>query len=164
MAGDVYRFGGWTVEPHLNRISQGGTEVHLEPLAMDILVYLLDRPGQTISVDTLLDAAWPGRVVELNTVYQTINQIRRALGDDARSPRFIETVRKRGYRAIAPAERLNCQQPNLEFAPPANGAAAGSGLGPVKGVAVMPFDDLSPRSDHVWLAEGITEELIEFLG
>jgi pimeloyl-ACP methyl ester carboxylesterase/DNA-binding winged helix-turn-helix (wHTH) protein len=71
---------------------------------MDVLRYLLDRPNQTVSTEELLDAVWAGRVVEPAAVHRGISHIRRALGDDPQHPRFIETIPKRGYRAIASVE------------------------------------------------------------
>lgn len=101
-----YRFGDWTVEPARNRVCGAGREVSLEPLSMDMLRHLLERPGRTVSADELLDAVWGRKVVEANAIHQRIGQIRRALGDDPARPRYIETIRKRGYRTLAAVERL----------------------------------------------------------
>lgn len=101
MASRTYQIGGWRVEPDLNRISRGAVERHLEPQSMTTLVYLLERPNETVSPDALLNAVWSQRIVEPNAVPRVISDIRRALGDDPRNPRYIETIRKRGYRVMA---------------------------------------------------------------
>lgn len=93
------------VEPDLNRISSGTLEHHLEPRSMDILVYLLEHANAPVSTETLLDVVWVDRVVEPNAVHRCITQIRRVLGDDPRRPRYIETIRKRGYRTVGAVEQ-----------------------------------------------------------
>ena len=102
----VFQFGDWTVEPLSNQLSREGQTATLEPLTMNVLAMLLARPGEVVSTDAILDALWSGRNAEPAMVSRCINQIRKALGDNAQSPKYIETVRKRGYRAIAPVATL----------------------------------------------------------
>jgi DNA-binding winged helix-turn-helix (wHTH) protein len=75
--------------------------VRLTPKAFSVLRCLVERAGRLVTPDELLDAAWPGVYVEPQTVKSHILQIRDALGDDRRSPVYIETLHKRGYRFIA---------------------------------------------------------------
>ena len=96
-----YRFGQWLIEPHLNRIRRGDEEKQLEPLSMNVLACLVEHAGEVVASDALLEQFWPGRFVEESTIHRRIAQIRRVLGDDARHPVYIETISKRGYRAIA---------------------------------------------------------------
>jgi DNA-binding winged helix-turn-helix (wHTH) protein len=105
-----FRLGDWLVQPQLNRLSRpGGEDVQLEPKMMDVLVHLARSPGEVISRDALIDAVWPEVFISESVLTRAIAGLRRALGDDARSPRFIETIAKRGYRLIgvegAPTER-----------------------------------------------------------
>ncbi len=93
--------GGWRVEPALNRIEREEESRHLEPRAMDVLVYLAEHAGDVVSKDRLIRALWPDSIVTDGAVTYSINQIRHLLGDDARQPRFIETIPRRGYRLIA---------------------------------------------------------------
>ncbi|MCZ6641363.1 MAG: winged helix-turn-helix domain-containing protein, partial [Gammaproteobacteria bacterium] len=102
----IFQFGDWRVEPHLNRICRGSEEKQLEPKAMDVLAYLLERNGEVVAARDMLDQLWPGLVVEEDAVYQRIAKIRRALGDDARNPKYIENIAKRGYRLIAAVESI----------------------------------------------------------
>jgi pimeloyl-ACP methyl ester carboxylesterase/DNA-binding winged helix-turn-helix (wHTH) protein len=104
MVANGYEFGDWLVEPGLNRVSRGELVRQLEPQCTDVLRYLLDHPNQTVSTEELLDAVWAGRIVEPAAVHRGISHIRRALRDDPQHPRYIETVPKRGYRAIASVE------------------------------------------------------------
>ncbi len=102
-----YRFDEWIVEPNLNRMSLNDKEIQLEPRAMDVLAVLLDQSGEVVSTDELLDAVWEGRYNDPGMVAKRISKIRHALGDDAKDPRYIATVSKRGYRAIANVEFLD---------------------------------------------------------
>src|SRR5262249_36049684 len=65
-----------------------------------VLEYLLGRPGQLVTKDDLLNAVWAGTFVGEAVLKVTIRQIREALGDDPKSPSFIETAHRRGYRFI----------------------------------------------------------------
>ncbi|HEX2464441.1 MAG TPA: winged helix-turn-helix domain-containing protein [Thermoanaerobaculia bacterium] len=100
-----FRLGEWHAEPALNRIRRGDDEgVHLEPRVMSLLAYLAERGGEVVGKEELLREVWSGAFVEDVAVARSISALRHALGDDAASPRFIETIPKRGYRLIAPVE------------------------------------------------------------
>ncbi|PWB69545.1 MAG: hypothetical protein C3F15_14895 [Holophagae bacterium] len=96
-----FRLVDWLVEPSLNRISRGGSAVQLESKAMDVLVYLAGRAGEVVSHAELQDAVWQTEFVSYNTLAVRIFELREALEDDAKDPRYIETITKRGYRLIA---------------------------------------------------------------
>lgn len=102
----AYRFGEWLVEPDMNRLSRDAESMHLEPLAMDVLVHLLAHHDRVVSADEVLDRVWPPLRGDTGMVKKRIGQIRHALGDDARRPIYIETIPKRGYRAIARVSRV----------------------------------------------------------
>ena len=102
-----FELGEWRVDPAANRLTHATEgEQALEPRAMAVLLALCASPGEVISADTLLVRCWGDALVEGglgdNPVHKSINQLRRALGDSATAPRYIETIRKRGYRVIAP--------------------------------------------------------------
>jgi DNA-binding winged helix-turn-helix (wHTH) protein/TolB-like protein/Tfp pilus assembly protein PilF len=97
--------GDWTVDAALNQLSAPGKTVKLEPKAMAVLVYLAQRPGEVVSRETLLGAVWPGVVVSDDAVTQVVIKLRKALGDSAESPGYIQTISKRGYRLVAPVRR-----------------------------------------------------------
>ena len=80
---------------------RGEKELSLRPKTFEVLRYLVDRPGQLVTKAMLLDAVWPGLVVSDSMPATCVAELRRELGDDARTPQFIETVHRRGYRFIA---------------------------------------------------------------
>jgi DNA-binding winged helix-turn-helix (wHTH) protein len=86
------------------RLTRASAAVELQPKAFDLLCALARRPGQLVTKDELLDAVWGHRHVSESVLKTTISQLRAALEDDARSPRFIETASRRGYRFIAVLE------------------------------------------------------------
>ncbi len=96
----------WRVEPALNEIRREGETLRIEPKAMEVLVFLANRAGQVVSRDELLSALWPGTVVGDDALSQAVIKLRKALRDPAKSPQYIETIPKRGYRLIAAAERI----------------------------------------------------------
>lgn len=122
--------GDWLVEPQLNQLSRDDEAVRVEPRSMDVLWALLDRDGEVATKDELLRAAWNGQAVSDDALTHAIWELRKALGDNARSPVYIQTVPKRGYRWIAgvepatargPAERSAATDPGAE---PAQGEAS----------------------------------------
>jgi len=107
MPGKRSRVGQWLVEPALDALRRGAETVRLEPKAMELLVALANRPGEVVSREELLSTVWPGVVVGDEALSQAVTKLRRALGDDARVPTYIETISKRGYRLIAEVEPLD---------------------------------------------------------
>src|ERR1044072_9253917 len=69
---------------------------------MEGLVYLAKNAGQVVTKDELMQTIWGARFVTDEVITTCIFELRRALGDDARNPRFIQTIPKKGYRLIAP--------------------------------------------------------------
>lgn len=104
MSGKVVTIGEWQAEPAVNELRRDGQTVRLEPKVMEVLVFLAERTGQVVSRDALLAAIWPGVVVGDDALTQTVIKLRKALGDDARAPRHIETFSKRGYRLVVPVQ------------------------------------------------------------
>nr|WP_154367791.1 winged helix-turn-helix domain-containing protein [Duganella alba] len=96
-----FRFGEWRVDPATNTLSCGVLNRQLEPRAMDVLLYLCRHPHVVVSAETLLDACWGDVSPSDNAIHKIITQLRRALDDSATEPRYIETIRKRGYRLLA---------------------------------------------------------------
>ena len=92
----------WNVEPSLNRISRGDTTVHLRPRLMDVLVCLAEHEGEVVSKEEILAGVWGRPFLAESVLSRTIAELRQALGDDDETPRYIETIVKRGYRLVAP--------------------------------------------------------------
>jgi len=97
----------WYVDPPSGRISRAGAEVRLEPKVMSMLVLLAQRPGEVVSRETLEEKVWPGLVISYEALATTVFSLRKALGDDSRSPRYVETIPKKGFRIIAPVKSAN---------------------------------------------------------
>ncbi len=96
------RIGEWWADRTTNELGRAGDTVRIEPKAMEVLMVLAARAGRVVSREELLVAVWPGVVVGDEALTQSIIKLRRALGDNPRSPSYIETISKRGYRLIAP--------------------------------------------------------------
>src|SRR5262245_29893315 len=96
--------GDWDVLLSRNLLVRGGEEVRVEPRVMDVLVLLADRADGIVSKEELIERVWQGRFVSDDVLTVTIYALRKALGDDAKKPRYIETVSRRGYRLIAPVK------------------------------------------------------------
>src|SRR5262245_27788298 len=93
---DRFRFDGAN-----RRLEGGGVAIRLNPKAFDVLLALIERAGQFVSKDQLLDRVWPDTHVADGVLKVCMAEIRKALGDSATAPRFIETVHRRGYRFVA---------------------------------------------------------------
>ena len=100
--GEIYEFGEIRVDRSRMTIERGGRPVSVEPKAFDVLLHLIQNRDRLTTKEELLDTVWRGTFVTPNVVARCVTQLRRALGDDAREARYLQTVAKRGYRFIAP--------------------------------------------------------------
>ena len=101
------------------RLWRSDEPIRLSHKGFAVLQCLMSYSGQLVTKDDLLETAWRETLVSEAALTTTIRELRRALGDDARSPRFIQTVHGRGYRFLAPVEVAN-----QISVPPAAGSAA----------------------------------------
>jgi Tol biopolymer transport system component/DNA-binding winged helix-turn-helix (wHTH) protein len=101
--GDL-RIGDCTVIPTLNQILHGDSAVHVEPKAMSVLLHLAARRGEVARREELIQEIWHTTFVTDDVLKRCISDLRKALGDDRKEPRFIETIPKVGYRLVAPVE------------------------------------------------------------
>ncbi len=102
----AFRLHDVDVYPGSNELGVGGALLRIEPRLMDVLLRLAAAPGQPLSRRTLLDDVWPRRMVNDDVLSRVITDLRDVLRDDARAPRFIETIPKIGYRLIAPRQEI----------------------------------------------------------
>ena len=98
--------GQWKVEPVLNTISCRDNQIILVPKVMAILLALVEGKGKPLNLETLMASVWQRQVVSDSSVYQAIAQLRKALGDTASEPTYIQRVSGKGYRLIAQVKAL----------------------------------------------------------
>jgi TolB-like protein/cytochrome c-type biogenesis protein CcmH/NrfG len=143
-------FGRYRLEPRGGLMS-GDRSVRLTPKALALLSFMADRPGEVITKEELFGAVWPEVTVGDAALVTCIQELRKALGDDARRPRYIETLHRRGYRFIG----------KLAAAPAAiDSPAPALPLPDRPSIAVLPFDNMSDEPDQEYFADGISEDLI----
>jgi DNA-binding winged helix-turn-helix (wHTH) protein/TolB-like protein/Tfp pilus assembly protein PilF len=102
---DFYEFGRFRLKSEERVLLRGEEFVPLTPKAFDILLALLENDGRTVRKDDLMKKIWPDTFVEEGNLTQNVSLIRKALGESATGPQFIETVPRRGYRFVAPVSR-----------------------------------------------------------
>ena len=81
--------------------------MRLEPKVMQVLECLAATPGEVVSRDDLVARVWPDVFVTDDVLHRAIRELRRAFGDDTAKPAYVETIRKRGYRLIAPVRPID---------------------------------------------------------
>ena len=100
-----HHFGPFRLDPGDAALWRGDDRIHLNPKAFGVLTCLVERAGTLVTKQELLEAVWPQTAVVEAVLTTAIREIRQALGDRARSPRFIETAHGRGYRFLVVADR-----------------------------------------------------------
>ena len=109
VASEIFVLDDLRVDIGQQRVMRLGTEITLPNLSFQLLVALIRGAPNVLSLDVLMARVWPGLMVSPETVNKRANLLREALGDDAKEPRYISLVRRRGYRLVADvtrAERL----------------------------------------------------------
>lgn len=103
-----YRFGIFEVDCATGELRRNGVRVKLHSQPLQVLLMLLDRPGEMLTREEICRGLWPdGTFVDYeHGVNSAVNRLREALGDRAGNPRFIETLARRGYRFLVPVERI----------------------------------------------------------
>jgi DNA-binding winged helix-turn-helix (wHTH) protein len=116
-----YRFGVFEADASTGELRRKGTRVKLNAQPFQVLCLLLDRPGELLTREEISRDLWPdGTFVDFDHgVNSAVNRIREALGDMAGNPRFVETLARRGYRFIAPVERIQTTEDPAAPAPTA---------------------------------------------
>lgn len=94
--------GAWTVDTKSGILTQGDSSARIRPKALDLLLALAENPGELSSKEFLIGRVWSNVVVGDASLTVLVVELRKVLGDNPKSPRFIETIPRRGYRLIAP--------------------------------------------------------------
>ena len=154
------RFGVFEVDLRAGELRKHGVRLRLQEQPFQVLAMLLERPGETVTREELRNRLWTAETfVDFDHgVNKAVNRIRDALGDSATSPRFVETVARRGYRFIADVTIV-------EGAPPAGVEAKADDLLRAEGVSVAPVAAPPPRLRrwHLWVITGIALALASIL-
>jgi len=132
------------------RLWNGDKPVHLTNKAFRLLHVFIDNPDRLLTKDAILSALWGDVCVTEGLVKEYVHDLRVALGDDPKQPRFIETVRGRGYRYLGGIEMV-------DQSGPANNAKQKSHA---LTLAVLAFDNLSDDPEQDYFADGMSEDII----
>ena len=102
----LVRFGAFEADVQTGELRKDGVKLKFSGQPFQVLAILLERPGDVVTREELQKRLWPDTFVDVERNLNTaVNKIREVLGDSAESPRFVETLPRRGYRFIAPVER-----------------------------------------------------------
>jgi len=138
------RFGPFELDQDAEELRKNGIKIRLQEQPLQILEILLQHPGKVIAREELREKTWPSDTfVDFDHgINNAIKRLREALGDNAETPRYIETLPRRGYRFIGKIER---EAPRF------------------RSLAVLPLENLSRDPEQEYFAEGLTEALITTL-
>jgi TolB-like protein len=165
---DIMLFGGFRFDRRRGLLSRQNEDGRLVPVAigaraLDVLGLLIDRHGDLVSRDDIMDAVWPGVVEGANVTVQ-ISALRRALDDGRSDGRLIQTIPGRGYRLVAavthPAGEARSGVSAMERDAGAENDRVGPRVpAPRLSIVVLPFANLSDDREQQYFADGITEDL-----
>ncbi|HSC26428.1 MAG TPA: winged helix-turn-helix domain-containing protein [Vicinamibacterales bacterium] len=157
----------------------GQREVRLTPRAAAVLAALVARAGQMVTKEELFAEVWRGTAVSDDALTSCIQELRKALADDPKQPRFIETRHRRGYRFVSrlrhsasdvPAKEteVRTEEHGRADAPATSGGTAVTHVEPAHSggkptIAVLPFDNMSGDPDQEYFSDGITDDIITAL-
>lgn len=102
----MYRFDDFLADPETWKLSRHGQEIHLEPVVLTLLFYLIDNRERLVTRHELLDTVWGDTVVSESALTKAVARLRKALGDHSYTPRYLETVHSRGYRFVGDVEEI----------------------------------------------------------
>jgi adenylate cyclase len=144
-------FGPYRFEPQSSRLWSGEREIRLTPKSAAVLGVLVQRAGQPVTKQELFSLVWSNTVVSDDALVTCIQELRKALKDDAREPSYIETRHRSGYQFVA------------SLASNSTRSATDAATRSAATIAVLPFTDMSPGRDQDYFCEGLAEELIDAL-
>jgi TolB-like protein len=152
----AYRIGEFTLDLDEYRLVNRGRNIPLQPKTFATLRCLVERYGRLVTKRELHDQVWGDVAVSDSALSRCIVEVRKALGDDAMEPRYLQTVPRLGYRFIGSVEAV---EPSSRGRP----AARAEGR-TVRSLVVLPFVNLSREPEQEYFADGFTDLLIADLG
>jgi TolB-like protein len=144
MLGPHYAFGSFVLNADAGTLFRQGVPIPVGYRGLLLLAAFLKRPGEILTKSDLMDAAWPGTVVEEGNLTVQIASLRKLLGPASNGTEWITTVPRVGYRFAASAETLPATTPAI--APPS--------------IAVLPFANLGDDPEQAYFADGLAEDII----
>jgi outer membrane protein assembly factor BamB/TolB-like protein/DNA-binding winged helix-turn-helix (wHTH) protein len=187
-ARDHFLLDGVVIRPDRLEIEVGGEARRLGPRAMEVLLCLADRGDEVVTKEEILQAVWGDQIVGDDVLSTAVWELRRALGDQAKSPQFIQTVPRRGYRLLVtptpiPVQEVPAEAGSWSEPEPARGrglwwgAVVVSAIAvailtwgnlrrdppPARALAVLPIEALGGVAADQALADGVTDTLITAL-
>ena len=149
----AFRFGRFELYPAARELRKDGVRMRLQDQPFELLSLLLERPGEVLTRDELRQRLWPqGMFVDFeHGLNAAVKRVRSALGDDADNPRFVETLRGRGYRFVGSVEAHDRAGSTSPARSPSR-------------LAVLPFTDLGEPSAPRFFTDGLTDEMITRVG
>jgi TolB-like protein/DNA-binding winged helix-turn-helix (wHTH) protein/Flp pilus assembly protein TadD len=183
----VYRFDDFLADPETWRLSRGGQEIHLEPVVLELLIYLIAHSERLVTRQELMDTVWGDTVISESALTKAVARLREALDDDPAAPRYLETVRSKGYRFVGNVEEIEHQggsgspSRKTRARTARRGLLAGAAMvilvvlavfwtrtpwqdtpqnEPIQSLAVLPLSNLTGDPEQDYYVDGIQEILI----
>ena len=154
-----FRFGDFVLEVSKQRVRhRDGTVIGMTPRLFAALRFFVEHADELLDRDTLMTALWPNVIVEENNLSQVISGLRRALGDDGKTPRYIETTPRRGFRFVAVVTTVEVDGNARELVLPSFSSSTGMRDGTT--LAVLPFLPLLRENSDELLEIGMADSLI----
>ncbi len=141
-----FQVGPWTVFPDRHEFRQGEEARRVGAKVMAVLCQLAQTPGQVVRKETLVSQVWQGDFASDEALSAVVYELRKALGDDAREPRFIETIRKSGFRLVAPVSEMDEDEGEASIPPPE--AEAPPAVGPLSSEVAAPSSLAETKPRH----------------
>src|SRR5262245_52233620 len=179
-----YRFADLTLDVARRSVTRHGDAIELKALDFDLLRFLVESAPNVVTYDELAEKVWGRHFVSPENVTQRIKLLRDGLSDDASEPRYIETVRSKGYRLIPSVQPVSSSPESVTGRPrpwlaiataalvlvvagvyllgprPAETVDVGTHMPLPSSVAILPIQNLSPDAEDAYFAAGIHEEII----
>ena len=119
-ATDPLRFGVFEIDPSAHELRKHGVRIKLQDQPFAVLLILLEKPGQLVTKEELQQRLWPADTfVEFDKgIYNAMKRLRETLGDEADTPRYIETLPRRGYRFLTEVHKIGSNASSVPLEPP----------------------------------------------
>jgi DNA-binding winged helix-turn-helix (wHTH) protein len=157
----AYRFGPFTLDRRDERLSGPQGAIKLGNKAFRVLLTLIEEQGRLVTKDTLFETVWDGTIVSESALTSVIKELRRALGDDARAPAYIESAYGRGYRFLGQADQIGAERREVRAAAATTMPERDAFGVPV--LLVSAFEEAAVRGSHPYLGTALREEVLSSL-